>query len=181
MVKIFNIISVIICLCILSGCCSKGIDIRVKKDMTVNLNKYHLATIVVQDYKYGNDEKKSNQDVRSSSSRIYIDIELFKLLREKGLEVTYGDKDPVDLKVECYFQRRIGCIDIGRHFNIECRHTSLVNLKFIDVKTKKIIGEVECERPSYKRMPPTYIKLMFDELMRGPRKGIERKTGDSAR
>ena len=34
------------------------------------------------------------------------------------------------------------------------------------MKTNQIIGEVECSRPFFKKLPPTFIELMFDELMK---------------
>ena len=70
----------------------------------------------------------------------------------------------MDLKVECLFRRSIGCPYVGRHFNIEVKHTSFVNLKFIDVKTNQIIGEVECTRPKFKRLFGTWIKLIFEAV-----------------
>lgn len=146
----------------LSGCCSDGIDIKVKKSMTTNLNKYHLASIVVEDSKWD----KANRDMSLSNSGIYINVKLSSLLRAKGVKVTYSDKDPIDLKVECNFHRSLGCIHVGRHFNTECVHVSFINLKLIDIHTKEIIGEVECIRPSLKKLPPEFVELMFNELMK---------------
>jgi len=130
---IYFVILSIICITFFSGCCCEGIDIKVKKNMSAKLDKYHLAAIVVQDYKYGSDEKKANRDMLSDNSNLYIDNELFRLLREKGVEVTYGDKDPIDLKVECFFRQSFGCIHVGRHFNTEYTHVSFINLKFMSL------------------------------------------------
>ena len=48
------------------------------------------------------------------------------------------------------------------------------------MKTNQIIGEVECSRPFFKKLPATFIELMFDELMKsqtgtGGQKGSEDK------
>lgn len=169
MIKKFTL--VVICFLFISGCCSEGIDIKVKKSMALNLNKYHLATIVVKDFEYMSKDEKNIRDISSNNSYLYILSQLSSFLREKGLEVTYGDKDPIDLKVECFFRRSLGCVHVGRHFNTECMHESFVNLKFVDMRTKEIIGEVECTRPSFKRIPYTFIKLMINELI--SREGFE--------
>jgi hypothetical protein len=160
--SIYFIILSLICITFFSGCCSDGMDIKIKKSMTTNLNKYHLAFIVVEDYKWD----MANRDMSLSNSGIYINVKLSGLLREQGVKVTSSDKDPIDLKVECNFHRSLGCIHVGRHFNAECVHVSFINLKLIDMNTKEIIGEVECIRPSLKKLPPEFVELMFNELMK---------------
>ncbi|MEN6420331.1 MAG: hypothetical protein ABFD76_00160, partial [Smithella sp.] len=122
--------------------------------------------IIIQDYKYGNDEDKAWRDKRSYDSKLYLDSQLSGLLTERGLNVTCDDKAHIDLKVECSFRRSLGCIDVGRHFNTECIHISLVNLKFIDTRKNEIIGEVECTRPSLKKISHTFVEDMFNELIK---------------
>jgi hypothetical protein len=152
-------ILVMVCLGIFSGCCSHGIDIKVKKSLREDLDKYRTAKINVQ-----SDESKTNIGGSAYSESSFINVELFSILKDRGISTSYRETDTADLKVECLFRRSIGCPHVGRHLKIEFKHTSFVNLKFIDAKTNQVIGEVDCTRPSFKRLPGTYIKLMFDEL-----------------
>jgi hypothetical protein len=155
-----------ICLGAFSGCCSGGIDIKVKKSLSTSLDKYHMAEINVQDKDYKTYIEKTS-DSSSENTRFYIDLMLSSLLRERGISRACGDKDAVDLRVKCLFGRRFGCPSVGRHLIIEFKHTSFINLKLIDAKTDEIIGEVESKKPFCKRFPGEFIELIFAELMKG--------------
>ena len=164
-----------------SGCCRDGIDITVKKHLSANLDRYHMAEVSVQDEDYATSVEETPYS--SKSERIYIEVELSSLLTERGISQPLGDKDAIDLRVKGLFKRRIGCAEIGlQHLSIEFKHISFVNLKFIDAKTDEIIGEVECRRKFWKSLPAGFIKLMFDELMKGSgekRRGLK-KLGDGS-
>lgn len=141
------------CLFALCGCCGgQGIDINVKKNLKTNLDKYKTVYINLQ-------------TLCGSSTGSYINVELHSIFDNRGMSISYGDTPPSHLKVECVFRSSIGCLHIGRHFNIEFVHTTVVNIKLIDVKTNETIGEVECKRPCFKRLPPGYVRLMFDRLL----------------
>lgn len=168
-----TLVLTMICLGMFFGCCDQSIDIKVKKGLSTTLDKYHTARINVQNA----DQKTSTKRISDSSSEAeasYIDTEIFITLENMGISISRRETDAVDLEVECLFTRRIGCPDVGRHLNIEFKHTSFVSLKLIDLRANEIIGEVECKRPFFKRLPGGYIRRMFDELMKS-QKGKDKK------
>jgi hypothetical protein len=94
----------------------------------------------------------------------FIDGELYSILRIRGFSISYGKPEAVDLRVECLFRRTIGCPSLGRHFSVEIRHISFVNVKVIESQSNEIIGEVECTRSWFGKLPPNFVRLIIDRL-----------------
>jgi hypothetical protein len=147
---------------VISACCKEDIRIDVKKTILIDISKYRSATIIVNELQHGSQMKYT----ASEADRDYIQSEIFAILSHFGLTVAYKRPEDVGLKVDCQFRRSLGCLHIGRHFNIEFEHISFINIKVVDVKAGEVIGEVECIRPTWKRLPPQSIKLMFDEMIK---------------
>jgi len=68
------------------------------------------------------------------------------------------------LHVVCLFREGWGKPVRGRHGEIILTTVKWVNIKLVDIPTKRVIGEVECTRPSFKHLPPDFITKMFEEL-----------------
>lgn len=134
-------------------------DIVTQKKVDTDLGKYDEAYVDVQ-----NDAYKTIKERRRGSDVAFIDLELFKALRDVWIDST-GDEKTSKLRVECHFRHGWSMPRLIRHFRIKARDITTVNIKLIDAPTNEIIGEVEYKRPWSKTNPENLIKMMFDELL----------------
>jgi len=142
------------------GCRSYSISIVVKKELK---NVINIGTTAILDVE--NDDFKEYLDRISAPHSAYITQLMEHELKKLGI-VTCGDKTVPDLRIKCVYRYDWGMPRIIRHFRIKTSYVYFVNIKIIDIPENRVIGEVESTRPRFKEMPPTFIKMMFDELFK---------------
>jgi hypothetical protein len=154
--SIYKIISLCTLGSILCACAPDyGITIEVKRKLETDLKKYRSADVRIE-----------NDDYRNKIDRLTnlgggMEVVLFEELQR--INITPAVDNP-KLSVTCLFREGLGKPIRGRHGEILFTSIKWVNIKLVDIPSKRVIGEVECYRPRLKHLPPDFMRRMFDAL-----------------
>jgi hypothetical protein len=153
---------------ILAACASTGEEqeIVVKKRIETGLKIYKLAYRHAQNDRLA-DQKQNLWDHWAS----FVNSEIGDTLaRRYGIRSYPSQENATDLIVEAKVRPGRGLPRFGRHFDLITEYIDFINIRFIDAKTGKTIGEVEYHRPSLADNPPYLIRTMIDRLVQGTEK-----------
>ncbi len=143
-----------------STSCNAHSGITVKKKLETDLEQYRNAYVDVQNDKYKTLEKR-----RQGEEVTFVSLNLSKALREIGINPNSNEKT-AKLKVECHFRHGWGVPRLIRHFKLKTKYITVVNIKFVDAGSRRIIGEIEYNRPRLNKNPKNFIKIMFEKLIK---------------
>jgi hypothetical protein len=146
---------------ILAGCGSNGEEqqIVVSKNLETSLKAYGLAYVDAQNDRFAG-LKQRQQDHWAS----FVRSELTSNLRAHGIK-PYGDENRADLRVEAIVRPGRGFPRFGRFFVLITEYINFINIRFIDAKSGKTIGEVEYNRARFADNPPYLVRTMIDRLV----------------
>jgi hypothetical protein len=151
---------------ILAGCGSDGEihGIAVKMNLKIPLGAFRQAYIDSQ-----NDGFSDIKQRRDDHWAFHVFSEVRAAMRPYGLHSYPTEKD-ADVRVECIVKAGRGLPRFRRQFKLITEYIDFVNIKFIDTKTRKVIGEVEYHRPSLADNPPYLVRTMIDKLVQSAAK-----------
>jgi hypothetical protein len=155
----YLILSGIIVMLAACGGNGKTHEIVVRKKLETSLKAYGLAYVDAQNDRFAG-LKQRQQDHWAS----FVRSELSSNLRPHGIK-PYVDENRADLRVEAIVRPGRGLPRFGRHFDLITEYIDFINIKFIDTKTRKLIGEVEYNRARFADNPPYLVRTMIDRLV----------------
>lgn len=144
------------------SCSSRsGSDIIVKQKVKKNtMEKYETAIIFVN-----NDNYKSSNDFTSGTTKIMLEAAFTDALRKIGIKEIYDEKK-TSFKVECHFSIGWGLPRFRRHFKVSAKYITFINIKFIDLSSNAVIGEVEYKKPFFQSDRKDIINILINELIK---------------
>ena len=151
--------SIVISLLIMLYSCESNADIFVKKAVEKSMDSYNTATVYVK-----HDNYKSSNGFRSGSEEIIVARQISDALEEFGINTTY-DENGAHLKVECHLLHGWGIPRFMRHFKISAKYITFINIKFIDLSSNKVIGEVEYNKPFFQINQGGIISTLIMKLI----------------
>jgi hypothetical protein len=156
-----NTLALVICLMPMIFSCSdnSNSNIVVYKEFRPGLVHYEAAVVEVECNDFSN--RKERQFEKNAG---FIRTEINNALLAHGIK-PYEVKGIPTLKIECFYKYGWGIPSTGRHFRINFRYITSVDIKFIEPQTNEVIGGVEYIRPTLKRNPEGFIRLMLDALL----------------
>jgi hypothetical protein len=154
---IFLLVTAMILAC--SGSNGEIQGIAVKKTLQIPLTTYRIASIDSQ-----NDAFSDIKQRRDDHWAFHLFSAVGDVLIASGV-APYSSNQSADLKVECIVRAGRGLPRFGRHFDLITEYIDFVNIRFIDAKTAKTIGEVEYHRPSLADNPPYLVRTMIDRMV----------------
>lgn len=102
----------------------------------------------------------------------FVELEVSRVLEEHSIE-PYAATSAADLKLEAIVRSGTGLPRLGRHFDLITEYIDFVNIKLIDGKSNKLIGEVEYHRPFLAKNPPYLIRDMMNSLVQSAVEPLE--------
>jgi hypothetical protein len=141
-------------------------DIIVKQKIEKNImDRYDTVIIYVK-----NDNYKSSDNFRVGSSEISVKAELTKVLKKIGISKVY-DIEETSLKVECHFSHGWGLPRFMRHFKISVKYITPINIKFIDLSSNEVIGEVVYKKPLFQTDQKNIISNLINAMIQKEKAG----------
>ncbi|MFC1884860.1 hypothetical protein ACFL2O_08820 [Thermodesulfobacteriota bacterium] len=141
---------------------NNDVNIIVKRKLITDIKKYAYTNYDVQCDDFV-DKFERKKEINGS----YISHQIWNWFDENGIEANVyskGDSNKSRLKIQCLYNVDWGMPSITRHFRIELKYVTKVNIKFIDLEKDKTIGEVEYVRHWKAENPKDYIKMMLEKL-----------------
>jgi hypothetical protein len=147
---------------VILACCGSNEDeqqIVVAKELEANLKANTLVYGDAQNDLFAG-LKQRQQDHWAS----FVRSELSSNLRAYRIK-PYGDENRADLRVEAIVRPGRGFPRFGRFFVLITEYINFINIRFIDAKSGKTIGEVEYNRARFADNPPYLVRTMIDRLV----------------
>jgi hypothetical protein len=142
--------------------CGSNRDIH---SIAVKINlEFPLATFRVASIDSQNDGFSDIRQRKDDHWAFHVFSAVCDALVASGI-TPYASNDTADLKVECIVRPGRGFPRFGRHFDLITEYIDFIDIRFIDTKTGKTIGEVEYNRPSLADNPPYLVRTMIDRLV----------------
>ena len=139
--------------------CGGGENLTVIKKIENTIEGYDTAIVHAI-----NDTFKSSDGFRIGSNEISVEALISESLKNIGIKEVFDEKDS-DLKAECHFYTGWGLPRLRRHFKISLTYITFINIKFIDVPSNKIIGEIEYKKPFFQTSQKDIINILITGLV----------------
>ncbi|MFZ5570713.1 MAG: hypothetical protein ACOZF0_09930 [Thermodesulfobacteriota bacterium] len=151
----------LVILILLMSCSSRsGSEIIAKQKIKKNtMEKYDTAIIYIK-----NINNRSSGDLLIGANETMVEAALTEALEGIGIKKIYHEKE-TSLKVECHFSIGWGLPSFRRHFKVSAKYITLINIKFIDLLSKAVIGEVEYKKPFFQSDQKNIIDDLINELI----------------
>jgi hypothetical protein len=155
----YLILSAVIAILAACGSTREGQEIAVRKKLENSIKAHSGAYIDAQ-----NDRLSNPKERRRDHWASFINSELTDSLQAYSIN-PFVVEDKADLRVDAVVRPGWGLPRLGRHFDLITEYIDFINIRFIDAKTGKTIGEVEYHRPSLADNPPYLVRTMIDRLV----------------
>lgn len=157
-----NRLSLLVIILVFAGCGSYREEqlITVSKKMESSLKDYRMAHIESENANFSDPKLRASDHWAS-----FVELEVSTVLEGHGIK-PYVATHAADLRIKAILKSGLGFPRLGRHFDLITEYIDFVNIKLIDAKTDKLIGEVEYNRPFLAKNPPYLIRNMMDALVK---------------